>query len=137
MLHFFRRWRLGFGVILGVIVLGGCAKIRHLDQLLTLKAVSDEQQSLGHYVQVKDERFESLLVRMCSGDFPSNWSGTEVSSEFGAPIHVSHLDRDSVAKERWLYRRQTRYFKTPTVTLDFDTDGRLVAHDVSGCPPSE
>ena len=44
-----------------IIFSGGCAKLAHLDQLLTLKAVSEEQGSMDAYVEKQDKKFRALL----------------------------------------------------------------------------
>lgn len=135
-----RLWhgRFFFCAFVGVLMIfGGCAKLSHLDQLLTLKAVSEEQQSLGTYVRLKDERFERLLTKVCSGDFPINRTKAEIAAEFGAPIYVEAREDSSETAERWIYRRQTRYFETPRVSLDFNREGHLIAYEPFGCPQGE
>jgi hypothetical protein len=115
----------------------GCAKLAHLDQLLALKAVSEEQQGIAEYARAKDERFEMMRAMVHSGDIRHYRGREEVLARFGEPVRRIRRDGPDGTAERWIYRRQTGYFSTPKIYLYFDRDGRLRRWAVTGETPEQ
>jgi hypothetical protein len=118
----------------GMLVFGGCAPVRHFDQLMVLKAVSNERLSQDEYVRSKDARFDDLLIKVCSGEVDIGTSNDDIQNLFGDPIGISFWNDEHDGNEEWVYRYQTRYFDASKVTLFFDPDDQLMAYEVSGCP---
>lgn len=126
-------WSFRVTGLLVLFFLGGCSAVSHMEQLLTLKGVSDEQQSIGEYVQEKNAHFQKLLETVCSGKTSFYSTQHQILTEFGEPVSRLPLAKGSVASESWLYHQQTQYFEKPKVTLNFDEVGNLVTYDVSDC----
>jgi len=100
----------------------GCAKLQHLDQLLTLKAVSDEQAQMGKEIDRQDARFERLVAAVEEGSIGKYKDQKNVQHSFGDPIYVTQADGLDI----WVYRYAARFFDSPKVYLYWDQAGQLV-----------
>ncbi|HCI44939.1 MAG TPA: hypothetical protein DE315_05355 [Candidatus Omnitrophica bacterium] len=108
------------------LVLAGCAKLQHLDQLLTLKAVSDEQTQMGKEIERQDARFERLVAAVEEGSIGGYKDQKSVTGQFGPPIFTETVQEDGRPLEVWVYRYAARFFDSPKVYLYWDQAGQLV-----------
>ncbi|MBI5024528.1 MAG: hypothetical protein HZC18_05940 [Candidatus Omnitrophica bacterium] len=108
------------------LVLAGCAKLAHLDQLLTLKAVSDEQAQMGKEIERQDARFESLVTAVEEGSITKYKSQESVTGQFGPPIFTERLEENGRPLDVWVYRYAARFFDSPKVYLYWDQAGNLI-----------
>ncbi|MFH1359514.1 MAG: hypothetical protein ABIJ41_00560 [Candidatus Omnitrophota bacterium] len=109
-----------------VIFLSGCAKVSHLQELLTLKTYSDNQGLQDQYVQEQDEKFAKLLGAIKEKriqDYPSKKSFLK---NFGDPIFTKVVNKNNQNVEQWLYRYAQKYFNSPKVYAYFDSSGQLI-----------
>ena len=112
-------------LIIASIVLAGCAKLQHLDQLLTLKGVADEQGRLDAYVEKQDSKFKSLLKAVEDKSI-SHYSKKEtIVRKFGDPVYCEDIQKDNQPAEFCLYRYAKKYFNSEKVYFYFDAKGNL------------
>ena len=115
--------------------LGGCAKISHMDQLLTLKGVADEQTRIGKFVEAQDRKFDKMVKEAKDGTLDQYINKRKFVRAFGEPVVVTMVQEDDRELESWLYRHAMAYFHAEKIYLYFDADGNLVrseyqeAHD--------
>ena len=108
-----------------VVLLTGCAKLQHLDQLLTLKGLSDEQTQMGQEIERQDARFERLAAAVEEGSISEYKDQKSVAGQFGPPIFTEKVQEDGRPIEVWVYRYAARFFDSPKVYLYWDQSGQL------------
>lgn len=113
-------------VIVGTLLLGGCAKVSHMDQLLTLKGVADEQSRIGKFVEEQDRKFDQMVAEAKAGTLDQYMNKRKFVRAFGEPVVVTMVKEDDRELETWLYRHATEYFHADKIYLYFDDDGNLV-----------
>lgn len=121
-----------FLLLFVVVLLTGCAKLQHLDQLLTLKAVSDEQAQMGKEIERQDARFERLVAAVAEGSIAKYKSQKSVTGQFGSPIFTEKVEEDSQPLEVWVYRYAAKFFDSPKVYLYWNQSGELVRWEYQG-----
>ena len=119
-------------LFLTLIVLSGCAKATHLDQLLTLKSLADEQDKMGRYVEKQDQKFELMIKEFQAGTLDQYLNKKKIVRTFGNPIHVKHVNKNDQQLESWLYRYSTQFFDSEKIYLYFDLDNNLVESEYIG-----
>ena len=112
----------------------GCAKLQHLDQLLTLKAVSDEQTQMGKEIERQDARFERLIAAVEEGSISEYKDQKSVAGQFGPPIFTENVQEDGRPLDVWVYRYAARFFDSPKVYLYWDRSGQLVRWEFTPTP---
>ncbi len=112
------------GCLLLVVV--GCAKLEHLDQLLTLKDLSEEGDRQDRYVENQDHKFELLLEAVQSNALSQDTHQKKILQKFGDPIYREEITRDGQGVEKWLYRYTKEFFDSEKVYLYFDREGKLI-----------
>lgn len=113
-------------IFVGCALLSGCAKVRHLDQLLTLKALADEQEQLGQYVKEKNQNFDLMVKEAKEGTLEQYPNKRKIQRVFGDPVFARNVVTDGQDLESWLYRYATDYFGAEKIYLYFDLEGNLV-----------
>ncbi len=113
-------------IFAGCLLLCGCSKVRHLDQLLTLKDLENEQTQLGQYVEGQNRNFELMLEEVKDGTLELYSNKRKIQLAFGDPVYARSVVEDDQELESWLYRYATQYFGAEKVYLYFDLDGNLV-----------
>jgi len=106
-------------------VLSGCAKIRHLPQLLTLKGLMEEQVGLDAYIEFRNQKFKEMVdlyIKNRLKDYPDKQS---IVNDFGEPIAVNQYSYNDQEFEEWLYRPPVTFFKTDMIYLYFDEENNL------------
>jgi hypothetical protein len=93
-----------WSVVLPLVLLTGCAKLAHLDQLLTLQDLSNEQGAQAKYIEEQNARFESLLAVVKSGDIDIYSSRETFRNDFGEPVLKRQVTLNGLELEMWLYR---------------------------------
>lgn len=114
------------------MVFGGCAKVQHLDQLLTLKGLADEQAMLGRYVEAQDQKFELMIEEVKAGTLDQYLNKRKILKVFGDPIYIKHVSKNDRELESWLYRYSTEFFDSEKIYLYFDSDNNLVESQYKG-----
>jgi len=116
--------------ILGVLFISGCSAAQHAEQLLTLKALADEQDNLQQVVDRQNQRFEALLELFKSAQHERYKKEKDFRKHFGAPIYKKEVIRNGEARTLWVYRYSTQYFDSEKVHLYFDSKGKLSEWEV-------
>lgn len=112
--------------ILSVIfLLSGCAKIAHLEQLLTIKAVSDNRDQQALFVEAQNQNFEKLLATVKSNQADPLVTIKVFTRDYGQPVFRRPAACGEQTCEEWLYRRATEYFNGEKVYVFFDLSGHL------------
>lgn len=112
--------------------LTGCAKLAHLDQLLTLKGLSDEQAQMGQEIERQDAKFERLVAAVEEGSIVKYKSQKSVSAQFGPPVYIEKDEEDGRPLEVWVYRYAAKFFDSPKVYLYWDQSGKLIRWNYQG-----
>ena len=110
----------------------GCAKLQHLDQLLTLKAVSDEQAQMGKEIKRQDAKFERLVAAVKEGSISQYKDQKSVTAQFGPPIFTEKTEEGDRPLEVWVYRYAAQFFDSPKVYLYWDQSGNLIRWNYQG-----
>lgn len=103
-----------------------------MDQLLTLKALSGEQERMGQEINRRDAQFERLAAQVKAGAIGTYKSRKSVSGEFGPPVYVEKIEKDGRPLEVWVYRYAAQFFDSPKVYLYWDQSGQLVRWEYQG-----
>ena len=119
-------------LFLGLFVVSGCAKISHLDQLLTLKGLADEQEQLKLYVEEQDEKFNLMLEEMKAGTLGLYLNKGKIYRTFGDPVYVKKTNKNDQEMEIWLYRYATEFFDSEKIYLTFDSNENLIETEYVG-----
>ena len=120
-----------------VIFSSGCAKLAHMQELLTLKAYSDEQEQQTKYVKEQDAKFEKLLTVVKSGDIENYFTQGQIIKAFGEPVFRREAERDGALAQVWLYRYTIRFFDSDKVYLYFDGENKLKSWEHVPAPAAE
>jgi len=126
--------RITFGVLLAALLAvsaAGCAKLKHMKELLLIKGISDEQKEINRYVELKNERVHMLYSIVESGDISQYPTVAKVRKHFGEPVRIRPYPSDPALSE-WVYREQTKFFGSPQVFLYFDEKNALVDWKTQG-----
>ncbi len=113
-------------VFLGCALICGCSKVSRLDQLLTLKGLAEEQESVNQQVEVQNKYFDLMLKEMEDGTLDEYSNKEEILSFFSDPVFARFVSEGEEELEVWLYRYATQYFGVEKVYLYFDAEGDLV-----------
>ncbi len=112
--------------LLGVVFLSGCAKLAHLDDLLRLKSLSDNQAQQRKYVEEQNKKFEALLDIVKNNRIHEYPNKESFLKAFGGPIFAKKIQRDDKTLEQWLYRYAQKLSGSEKVYVYFDEAGNFV-----------
>ncbi len=115
-----------------LLFFAGCAKLQHLDQLLILKGVSDEQTQMGKEIKYQDAKFERLVAAVEEGSISKYKSQESVTGQFGPPIFTERVEEAGQPLEVWVYRYAAEFFDSPKVYLYWDQAGNLIRWNYQG-----
>ena len=113
-----------------IFFLIGCAKLAHIDELLALKAMSDNQTANDRYVKNYDAKFAEL-VQLQKTDGLNKYPTTKsILHRFGKPIYIETANDGT---EKWTYRQAVKFFDSEIVILYFQ-DEKLVRSEYLPAP---
>jgi len=116
---------------LAVLMLCGCAKLAHLNELLTLKSVSDNQRQIQIYLEKQEKGFTKLKDDIKNNRLKQGQFKRSIISKYSEPVLIEKPEPENAGiKEILLYRHPTNYFKSDRVYLYFDESGRLVSWEL-------
>ena len=113
-------------VIFGCLSFLGCAKLEHLDQLLTLKDFSKEQDRLDRYVKAQTEKFKFLLQVVKDHKLSQYKNKRSVLKAFGDPVLSQEIKKNDEMLTEFLYRYPKQYLDSDKVYLYFDKKGKFI-----------
>ena len=112
-------------------MLCGCAKLAHLNELLTLKSVSDNQRQIQIYLEKQEKGFTKLKDDIKNNRLKQGQFKRSIISKYSEPVLIEKPEPENAGiKEILLYRHPTNYFKSDRVYLYFDESGRLVSWEL-------
>jgi len=107
-------------------VTSGCAKLTHLQELLTLKGYSDESLAHEKHIKSQDAKFEKLIAAVKDGSISDFRQPRSFRVAFGDPVYVREISKDGIICQEWLYRYTVRYLDSDKVYLYFSQDGKFL-----------
>jgi hypothetical protein len=117
----------GFCVLLFTgLALPGCAKLSHLEQLLTLQDYSNNNEDKQRFVEKADKRFEALLQEVKAGRLTRAMRQEDIRKAYGSPVYEQIIDGGNDARTLWMYRPQLDSAGAEKVYLYFDERGALL-----------
>lgn len=112
-----------------VCLLAGCESVAKVDELLRLRAYSNEKDRLALFVQKQNAGFERLLSAAKSNSLSKYPTRKSIWSNFGPPVFNTLVVLDGETYEVWVYRYSTKFFGSDKVYLYFDRQSSLRAYD--------
>ncbi len=109
-----------------VFLLSGCYSIRHLDELLFLNKLSEEQKGLDDIVEFQIGQFKMIKEEYESNQLERYNNQKKIKDKFGAPVLIQEAKRNDQMLQLWIYRHPTEFFDTDKLSLYFDKNGELV-----------
>lgn len=109
-----------------IFAVSGCAKVQHLDQLLTLKAMSEEGERQDKYIASQDKKFKQLLSDIQNNNLKKDLHKKAAVKKYGDPINETLATRQDQDTTMLLFRYAMKPFDSEKVYLYFDKDGRLI-----------
>lgn len=103
----------------------GCATVKHLDELMTLKELSEGQAEIDAFVEERDQKFKLLVEAVRSKDIKNYSNQQQIYADFGEPVYSEVLGDGSYTTTLWVYRKVTEHFNTDKINLYFDGQGLL------------
>ncbi len=119
-----------------VLLLTGCAKLAHINELLTLKAMSDEQGRNDKIVQAYDDKFAALIEAQINNQLLLE-TKKSILKKFTKPIYTETLTLNGQPVDRWIYRSYVQYFDTDQMHLYFDSNDKLIISEYIPAPKKE
>jgi hypothetical protein len=126
-----------FCLFLILVLFPGCAKLTHMNELMTLKDLSEEQDAQQRYVAGRNEQFARLLKEMKEQGLEHYKDQRGIVRAFGEPVFKDEVPRNGEIFSRWLYRGQTDYFNPEKAYLYFNPHGQLAAWEYIPPPGQE
>jgi len=115
-----------FLIISFLIFLSGCAKMQHMDKLLDLKSLSDNQTKQEQFLLRQENKFQLLLADVKKGRLKKGISRGSIISRYGEPISAKEIQNDARIAEQFVYRHPEQIFGSEKVFLSFDKRGKLI-----------
>lgn len=112
--------------VISLVFLCGCAKLAHLEQLLTIKSYSDNKDLQEKFVSKQNEDFERLLQLVRAEGLNAYQTKKELCADFGPPVFTREVIHQGQSVEMCLYRYATEYWNSDKVYVYFDQESRLV-----------
>ncbi len=110
-----------------IVLLCGCAKLAHLNELLTLKSLSDDQRQIEIYLKKQERGFKRLCDDVKNNRLKKGELKRAVISKYSEPVLTKEAGPENTGvKEILLYRHPTDYFKSDRIYLYFDGANRLL-----------
>lgn len=118
-------------VYLIVILLCGCAKITHLNELLTLKRASDNRAQIESYLAKQERGFNTLSDDIKNNRLKQGQLKRYIIANYSDPVLTKEPGPENPGiKDILLYRHPTNYFNSDRIYLYFDNANRLVSWEL-------
>ncbi len=110
--------------LLFVVFLSGCAKLSNLQELLTLKDLSEDQDRQVKVIERQEGNFQKILKAVEKNDLAQYPGVEEFRNAFGEPVLMQEVRRNGVPLQQWMYCHPTDVLKSSRVYVYFDEDGK-------------
>ena len=118
-------------VYLVIVLLCGCAKVAHLNELLTLKRVADSQKQIEIYLAKQERGFNKLNEDIKNKVLVKGQLKRSIIAKYSEPVLTKVPEPENAGiKEILLYRHPTNYFKSDRIYLYFDNGNKLISWKV-------
>ena len=97
-----------------------------MDELLTLKGLSEERNANDKDIVVYDKKMDQLFEAYQKGELKAYTSKRKLKLAYGQPIFARWVERNGNTTEEWLYRYMTRYTDSDKLYFYFDKKGGLI-----------
>jgi hypothetical protein len=97
-----------------------------MEQLLTLKAIADEQTQIEKYIGEQDRRFDKMVEEIKAGTLDQYGNKPKIVRTFGEPVYVQDVTENDQELESWLYRPAVEFLHSDKIYLYFDPAGNFV-----------
>ncbi|MFA5271700.1 MAG: hypothetical protein WC412_05100 [Candidatus Omnitrophota bacterium] len=108
-----------------LVLASGCATVEHLDELFTLKNVSDNQRDIDIYLKKQEKGFSRLLDDIKNNRLLRGKSKRLIIEDYSEPVLVKKVEAEDNIIEVLLYRKPTEYFSSDRVYLYINNKGKL------------
>ena len=108
-----------------IILVTSCSPLKKVDELKTLKDIAREQGEIDAFVREQDEKFDAMLAAYHGGELSRIPDTRALIDQFGVPVIVLPVEDGNGVSERWVYRRQIKYFNSDKIYVDVDESGRI------------
>ncbi len=125
-------------LLIVTIFFSGCSILGHMDELLTLKAVGDEQAAMDREVGQQKKKFALLVEATKKDSFLKDYSTKDkIRRRFGDPVFTRPETKDGQELELWLYRHGTKFSEGDKVYLYFNPTANLMSWEYVEAPKKE
>jgi len=121
-------WRI-LTILICLFMATGCTRLRaiqHIDELLTLKGLGEEQESIESYIEEQNKVSDTLFAAVQDGSISEYKDVAGVQEAFGEPIMIRDWDVDGQTLKKHLYRYTVDAFHSPKAYLYFDVQDQLI-----------
>ncbi len=115
---------------ISLVLMCGCETMSHMDELLTLKSVADNQREMDIYLKKQEKGFKKLLDDIKNDKLRKGESKNYIISTYFEPVLTKKSGDLKDIREVLLYRHPTEYFKSERVYLYIDNKDRLADWEV-------
>lgn len=119
-----------YGLFFVILLMCGCATITHMDELLALKRVSDNQIQIEIYLKKQEQGFSKLYEDIKNDTLKKGMLERAIIYKYSEPILVKKPEEQSDIKEILLYRHPTEYFSSDRIYLYIDKSGKLAYWEI-------
>ena len=112
----------------------GCAKVAHMQKLLTIQAYSQAQDRQEEFVQDHNGCFARLMKVVRADEVDGYQTREQIEREFGPPVFKRRAMIDETEAEEWLYREATAYFEGDRVYFYFNQQGQIIGWEHVSLP---
>lgn len=113
-------------LVLGLVIMSGCASV---DKLLTLQGLSANQDAQKRDVEAQNKQFKKLLITIKENRIQEYPTQESFIKDFGEPIYIRKITRDNQPLDQWLYRKTQQLIDAEKVYVYFDESGRFVSFE--------
>ncbi|MCD4779166.1 MAG: hypothetical protein K8S27_01250 [Candidatus Omnitrophica bacterium] len=117
-----------FLVVIGLLYTG-CAHVSHMDELLVLKGLADEQSDLQDYIDEEDDSFYAIKEAIDDKEVNRLKNQGEWVRLFGDPLFKDEVIEEGELLVRWLYRPASAMLDSDKVYVYFSQQGQIIKWD--------
>lgn len=110
--------------LLLICFLAGCAKVAHLQELLTLKNLSEDRDQQEIKFSQQQKNFSKLLKAVSANSLKHNLNQAILVKEFGQPNTIRAISEDEKLVSLWIYKDPEKQFSSPKVYFYMDPSGK-------------
>ena len=110
---------------LAVIFLPGCVYMSHLDQVMFLKGLDNNQKEMQAELNKEEELYNNLKADIDNGRLKKSTQKRKIFKLYGKPSLCKPAEGQSGIKETCVYRNPAGGLLAQIILLNFDAQDRL------------